>query len=228
GYENATEERPPSPKKDPAKESEDTEAASGNEAKEDAPPAEEPTTEEPAKESTSEPAKESTEEPESPDECGVQEGDGSEEAAQEGAAESAEPAAEPQESEGSDTPAEVANEPAAQEGDAKPAADPSQEEPKETEEELLERLEVMREEIAKQNQRLMDARNERIDDARKKASELNARFSEWYYIVSDSVYEKLKITRDVLFKKKEALQPAAPAGVPGGLNFDPSQFMPKP
>lgn len=227
GDENASEERPPSPKKDPTKESENTEAASENEAKEDATPTEEPTTEEPAKESTGEPAKESIEEPESPDECAPQEGDGIEEAAQEGTTESAEPAAEPQES-SSEPAAEVASEPAAQEGEAKPAADPSQEEPKETEEELLERLEVMREEIAKQNQRLMDARNERIDDARKKASELNARFSEWYYIVSDSVYEKLKITRDVLFKKKEALQPAAPAGVPGGLNFDPSQFMPKP
>ena len=237
GDENATEERPPSPKKDPAKESENTEAGSGNETKEAAEASAKETeaegsSAESSNESTEETTKqeESSGEPESPDDCGVdpQEGDSSEETAQEGAAESTEPASEPQEAESSEPTAEVASEPSAQEGEAKPAADQSQEEPKETEEELLERLEVMREEIAKQNQRLMDARNERIDDARKKASELNARFSEWYYIVSDSVYEKLKITRDVLFKKKEALQPAAPAGVPGGLKFDPSQFMPKP
>ncbi len=231
GDDNAAEERPPSPKTDPSGKAQNVEAASA-ETKEAAESEAEGSNEESSSESTEETAKteEPSGEPESPDTCGIdpQEGDASGEAAQEGGAKSAEPAAKPQEPDSSEPKAKAESEPADQGGEAKPSADQSQEEPKETEEELLERLEVMREEIAKENQRLMDDRNERIDDARKKASELNARFSEWYYIVSDSVYEKLKITRDVLFKKKEASQPAAPAGVPGGLNFDPSQFTPRP
>ncbi len=236
GDENAAEERPSTPKKDPSGKALNAEAASA-ETKEAAEVASkeseaEGSSEESSNESTEQTAKtkEPSGEPEAPDACGIdpQEGDASEEAAQEGGSESAEPSAKPQEPDSSEPTVKAESEPADQEGEVKPSADQSQEEPKETEEELLERLEVMREEIAKENQRLLDTRNERIDDARKKASELNARFSEWYYIVSDSVYEKLKITRDVLFKKKEASQPAAPAGVPGGLNFDPSQFTPSP
>ena len=42
----------------------------------------------------------------------------------------------------------------------------------------------MQESIRKENQRLIDARNESISEARKKVAELNARFADWYYIVT--------------------------------------------
>jgi len=79
--------------------------------------------------------------------------------------------------------------------DAAPAAETQ---PKKSEEELKEELEFVREQIAKENQRKIDARKEKMDSARKRVQELNARFADWYYVVSDSVYKKLKISRDQL------------------------------
>jgi hypothetical protein len=102
------------------------------------------------------------------------------------------------------------------------AASSTQEEvePQETQEELEERLEAVREEIAKENQRKIDERNDKIDAARKKVLELNAKFSDWYYVVSDGVYEKLKITRDDLVKQageEEAATEDASASPLGGI-----------
>ena len=83
----------------------------------------------------------------------------------------------------------------------------------------------MREEIAKENQRKIDERNDKIDAARKKVLELNARFSEWYYVVADSAYQKLRLSRDDLVKKEEtaAQSPALGEGIPGleGLQLPP-------
>ncbi|MDX1929668.1 MAG: DUF4340 domain-containing protein [Pirellulaceae bacterium] len=117
-----------------------------------------------------------------------------------------------------DKPATEAPAAATQTPDAKPA--PKQE----TEEELKERLEATRERIAKENQRKIDDRNEKIATSRKKVQELNARFSDWYYVVSDTAYKKLKISRDQLIVPKGTGNSAPPAGgvglppgFPGGL-----------
>ncbi len=88
----------------------------------------------------------------------------------------------------------------------------------ETQEELKERLEFLQETIRKENQRLIDARNEQLSAAKKKVDELNARFADWYYVVSDSVYKKLKIDREKLFPDANAAK-ASP--VPTG----PSSFQ---
>ena len=111
------------------------------------------------------------------------------------------------------TPAAATQEPA---GGDKPATKPA-----ETEEELKERLEAVRERIAKENQQKIDDRNEKINAARKKVQELNARFSDWYYVVSDTAYKKLKVSRDQLIVPKGSSAPAqggAP-GLPPGFNF---------
>ncbi|RMF37305.1 MAG: DUF4340 domain-containing protein [Planctomycetota bacterium] len=79
----------------------------------------------------------------------------------------------------------------------------------ETEEELRERLEVVREQIAKENQRKIDERNERMEAARQRVEALNARFSDWYYIVADNLYRRLRITRDTLF--------TSASNIPGGI-----------
>jgi hypothetical protein len=70
----------------------------------------------------------------------------------------------------------------------------------ETQEELQERLEYLQETIRKENQRLIDDRNEKLNEGKKKVAELNARFADWYYIVSDRIYNKLKVSRDQLFR----------------------------
>lgn len=102
----------------------------------------------------------------------------------------------------------------AQEGDSDEDTDtqlvPSSQE---TAEELQERLEFLQETLRKENQRLIDSRNEKLNEARKKVAELNARFADWYYIVSDSVYDKLKISRDNLFQAA-----GAEAGSPSPSN----------
>jgi Domain of unknown function (DUF4340) len=85
----------------------------------------------------------------------------------------------------------------------------------ETAEELKERLQFMQETIKKENQRKIDARNEAIKQGKKKVDELNASFADWYYIINDSAYTKLRIPRDKLFKAKGAPAPAGPGAGPG-------------
>ena len=196
-------------------------------------PAEEPKSEEPAstepKPAETQPEVPKTEAPnteepkseDSLDSCGPQEPAAQEPAAKEPATQ--EPAA--QEPAKTETPAQ---EPAAA---ATPAAVPAQEpakddkpatKPAETEEELKERLEAARERIANENQRKIDDRNEKINAARKKVQELNARFSDWYYVVSDTAYKKLKISRDQLIVPKGSSNAPAqggPSGLPPGFSF---------
>jgi hypothetical protein len=95
----------------------------------------------------------------------------------------------------------------------------------ETEQEAKERLEAAREKINKENQRLIDERADKIDAGKKKAAELNARFAEWYYEISDADYKRLRIKLDELIEKKG--NPSSPAdnagaapGFGGGLPFN--------
>jgi hypothetical protein len=95
----------------------------------------------------------------------------------------------------------------------------------ETEQEAKERLEAAREKINKENQRLIDERADKIEAAKKKAAELNARFAEWYYEISDADYKRLRIKLDELIEKKG--NPSSPAdnagaapGFGGGLPFN--------
>ncbi len=113
------------------------------------------------------------------------------------------------------SPAPAQDKAAEKAADATPPAKPA-----ETEEELKERLEAAKERIAKANQRLLDERNEKMAEARKKVLELNARFADWYYVVNEASYKKLKIARDQLIIEKSAATDAAPAGGPGLPNFN--------
>ena len=40
--------------------------------------------------------------------------------------------------------------------------------------------------------------------AQKRVRELNSRFADWYYIVSNKEYAKIHLTRDGILQKKEA------------------------
>ena len=86
-----------------------------------------------------------------------------------------------------------------------------------TDEEWKERLEAERERITKENQRKIDQRNDRLAVAKKKSAELNARFADWYYIVSDAEFKRLKIELSDLITAKGASNPGPPDGLPGGV-----------
>jgi hypothetical protein len=117
-------------------------------------------------------------------------------------------------------PAEVpAAEAPAQEQPPAPAADAAQPPAapvQETEEEMKERLELVREEITKANQRKIEERNDRFEKAQKRVKELNARFADWYYVISEDVYKKLRVTQAELVAKPQAGSPQ-PGGLPSGL-----------
>lgn len=64
-------------------------------------------------------------------------------------------------------------------------------------------LEERRARIEKENQRKQDEYDEKLKQAQKKVDELNARFGDWYYVISDDVYKKIHLTRADVVKKKE-------------------------
>ena len=95
---------------------------------------------------------------------------------------------------------------------AKPQEPAANAEP--TEDEWKERLEATRERITKENQRKIDQKNDKLKAAKNKVAELNGRFADWYYVVSESDYKKLKIAITELIQPKTA--GGAGVGAPQG------------
>jgi hypothetical protein len=60
-----------------------------------------------------------------------------------------------------------------------------------------------RERITKENQRKIDERNDKIKKARQKVNELNYRFADWYYVISEDVYKKIHLSRSDMIKETE-------------------------
>ena len=89
-----------------------------------------------------------------------------------------------------------------------------------TEEEWQEMLEAEQEKVIKQNQRMMDERKDRLEDAQRRVRDLNARFADWYYVIPEATYSKLRFKRADLFEQPAAAgqpQPPGIPGLPGGL-----------
>lgn len=63
--------------------------------------------------------------------------------------------------------------------------------------------EVERARIEKENKRKQDEYDKKVKDAKKKVDDLNVRFADWYYVIGDSVYKKIKLSRADLVKKTE-------------------------
>ncbi len=210
--------KPPQPTSTPAA----TEQPAAELPASDEPVAKEPVSQEPTKEEPTkeEPAQEEPSDEASVDQadvdldaCAPQSADGNEASAT-ASQEPTETGDTPQQTAESQAPATettpVVETPAAPQAET-PAQQPAA--PKvETPEELQERLEALQAEIARDNQRKLDERKEKIDAATKQVQELNARFAEWYYVVSDSVYKKLTLSRDMLITTEP---PAATGGGPG-------------
>ena len=58
--------------------------------------------------------------------------------------------------------------------------------------------------VERENRRKQDDYDEKVQAAQKRVRELNNRFADWYYVVSNKEYAKIHLTRDGIVQKKEA------------------------
>jgi hypothetical protein len=69
--------------------------------------------------------------------------------------------------------------------------------------------------IERENRLAQEAYDEKVKAAQKRVGELNNRFADWYYVVSDAEYAKIRLARDEVIESKPAEEaPAAPAAEP--------------
>ena len=73
-----------------------------------------------------------------------------------------------------------------------------------------------RRQVERENRRKQDDYDEKVKAAQKRVRELNGRFADWYYVVSDKEYAKIHLGRDSMVQKVEAGTPSADAAVPAG------------
>lgn len=105
--------------------------------------------------------------------------------------------------------------------DGEPNSEPAKEESTEeesTEEEDLASLIAERESLEKENQRKLEEYQEQLKAGQERVTELNERFGDWYYVISNDVYKKIHLGREEVIAKKEseAAGAAAEAGSPAG------------
>jgi hypothetical protein len=60
-----------------------------------------------------------------------------------------------------------------------------------------------KERIEKENQRKQDDYQRQVKEGKEHVQKLNARFADWYYVIDDSVYQKIHLGRAKIVKKKE-------------------------
>jgi hypothetical protein len=117
---------------------------------------------------------------------------------------------------------QVAEESQPAEGDEpKPAAEGEKEKPKEkpkkTPEELAkEKFEKDVARINKDNEKKRTEYEEKLGKSRELVDHLNARFADWFYVISESEYEKIHLTANDLIKKKGAPEQNADGALPPG------------
>ncbi len=85
---------------------------------------------------------------------------------------------------------------------AEPAEGADEKAEEETEEESD--AEKERERIEKENQRKQEEYEDKVEKGQERVDELNRRFAEWYYVISNEVYQKIHLSREDVVKKKEA------------------------
>ena len=60
----------------------------------------------------------------------------------------------------------------------------------------------LRRQVERENRRKQESYDEKVVDGKKRVEELNGRFADWYYIVSDEEFKKIHLDRDVVIKAK--------------------------
>jgi hypothetical protein len=133
-------------------------------------------------------------------------------------------AAKADETKGEATPPPAETPPAAAE-DAKtnetPAAEATAEKAKE-----LEKIMAERKRIEQENQRKNDEYQALLKKGEETVKDLNLRFGDWYFVVDDDVFKKLRLGRNDVIKKK-APPKAEGAATPGAVNpFPPTDAPP--
>jgi hypothetical protein len=76
-------------------------------------------------------------------------------------------------------------------------------------------LEAAREQVEKENKRKREEYDEKVKAGKKRVEELNERFADWFYVISDDTYRKIHLGKDVLITKKPAEKKDEKAGQPG-------------
>ncbi len=67
----------------------------------------------------------------------------------------------------------------------------------------LEKVIAERQKIEKENQQKLDEYQSLLKKGRETAKDLNLRFGDWYFIVNDDVFHKVRLSSDKIIKKKE-------------------------
>jgi hypothetical protein len=69
--------------------------------------------------------------------------------------------------------------------------------------------------VERENRLAQEAYDEKLEAAKKRVRDLNARFADWYYVVSDAEYAKIRLREgDVIQPKKADEAPVSPADKP--------------
>ena len=64
-----------------------------------------------------------------------------------------------------------------------------------------------RRQVERENRRKQESFDEKVVDGKKRVEELNGRFADWYYIVSDEEFKKIHLNREAVIKAK--VEPAS-------------------
>jgi hypothetical protein len=93
---------------------------------------------------------------------------------------------------------------AAEEGkeDAKETPEASADSDAEKEKEL-DKVIAERKRIEQENQRKLDEYQETLKKGRENVKDLNLRFGDWYFVVDDEVFHKIRLSREDVTKKKD-------------------------
>ena len=69
----------------------------------------------------------------------------------------------------------------------------------------------VRRQVERENRRKQETYDEKVVSGKKRVAELNGRFADWYYIVSDEEFKKIHLNRDAVIKSKaEPVSDTAP------------------
>jgi uncharacterized protein DUF4340 len=95
----------------------------------------------------------------------------------------------------------------------------------------LEKIIAERKRIRAENERKEDEYKNKLDEGRKKVEELNERFGNWYYVISNDLYNKIHLGRAQLVKEKEKEEEEegkdnAAGAISGGANASPLSGLP--
>lgn len=82
----------------------------------------------------------------------------------------------------------------------------------------LEKLVADRKRIEQDNKRKEDDYKQLLEKGRENVKELNLRFGDWYFVVADDVFKKIRLSRENVVKKKEVkAETTGTNAVPGGV-----------